>query len=199
VNNLWQELADCSNVRIFYGEECEHDLYQLSKIRQRTNIATQTFSNQPHGVIEAIYFTEGMHGIIGSLINGGSLRSTKIDAGHISGSLTTCRSLWGAFLASRKRNAHPFDLASLADQTKKDRSYYPLILYWLSRLRQNVFEKQTLLEEAHRLAPLSLRIAADLFKVAPNPDRVADFKKNFRSHFGEKYISSSRASALHDM
>lgn len=197
--NLWNELADCANVRIFYGEECEHDLYQLSKIRDITSIPTQTFSNQQHGVIEAIYFTEGMSGIINSMIQASPLRPKKIAPGHISGSLITCRSLWNAFLASRNRSHPKPDLAKLASLTQHDRSYYPLVLYWLSRLQEVTCEKKILLEEAHQLAPLSLRIASELFKMSPDPDRVSNFKERFKSHFGEKYAASSRASALHAM
>lgn len=198
VRDLWCELKECENINIFYGEECEHDLHQLAKLRQRfPGLPTQTFAHQPHGVVEAIYLTEGMSGILSSLLDGTKLRPKIVEQGHISGSRRSCEALWRAYCAVHKPDAGiAAELKYLAETVDKTRSYYPLFLFWRARLTHNKEERLHLLEQARALAPYSLRIAHFYFREAESEIAKEQFKHTFTARFGQRYIDNPRAEMI---
>lgn len=203
IRDLWGELRDCKNLSVFYGEECESDLNQLCSLKTLTNIPLQTFAHEGHGTIEAIFLTEGIGGILDSLINSRPIYPKIIDRGHITGSLITCKSLWKAYYLSRsKKNDDPeviqFGkfLADLAIKTKTDRSYFSLIQFWRAALSQNKSEKIELLEQALISAPQSVRTASAYFKLHGDNASKEQFKKKFREKYGDLYTDHARAELI---
>lgn len=194
VRDLWSELKDHPNLNLFYGEECEHDLVQLARVRQRTNNKVATFANEPHGVVEAIYLTEGFLPIASALFDGQDLRPKIISRGHVAGSLRTCLSLWDASIsrAGQKPILNRLDL--MLSETSHDRSYYPQILYWKSILTDSFTEKVEAINEAFLLTKNSLRIASLYFSTTQMDS--TEFKKDFISRYGDRYSQNARASTL---
>lgn len=198
--DLWDEFLSIKNINVFYGEECENDLAQLIKIKQRTEIPVSTFAFEPHGVIEAIYLTEGIDAVVDALINKKPFQPKVLQKGHIAGSLITCDLISKAYRAEHKDK--PKILASIRDlssKTKKDRSYYPLLKYWQARLSTDPTEKVDAIREAMSLAPSSLRIAQSYFAITGNDHEKDQFKSIWREKFGNKYADHSRAKLLQDI
>jgi hypothetical protein len=201
IRDLWSELNDCKNLSIFYGEECESDLNQLCSLKSLTSIPLQTFAHEGHGTIEAIFLSEGMDGIIDSLLNDRRISPKVIERGHITGSLLTCKALWKAYTVSKTKDESMLtqvrqSLTDLASKTKTDRSYYSLIQYWRAILTQNRAEKIELLESAMHSAPNSLRIASAYFKIQGADSMKEEFKQKFREKYGDRYTEHTRADLI---
>ncbi|MDP9688889.1 UNVERIFIED_ORG: hypothetical protein J2W82_002550 [Pseudomonas mohnii] len=201
--DLWSELRECKNLHIFYGEECESDLNQLCSLKIQTDIPLQTFAHEGHGTIEAIFLTEGLDGILDSLLNYRPVMPKIIQRGHIPGSLVTCKTLWRSYFCSRPDTKSDVlimevreSLADLANKTKPDRSYYPLIQYWRAILEPKKSEKLELLECAMASAPHSLRIASAYFKIHGEDSVKLAFKQKFREKYGDRYTDHSRADLI---
>ncbi len=201
--DLWAELRDCENLSIFYGEECESDLNQLCSLKNLTDIPLQTFAHEGHGTIEAIFLSEGMDGILDSLLNDRPISPKVIERGHISGSLVTCKTLWRAYILSKSRTKNEATLAQvreslsdLAKKTRTDRSYYALIQYWRAVLAQDKSEKIEYLESAMRSAPHSLRTASAYFKIHGEDSMKAEFKQRFRNKYGDRYTEHARSDLI---
>lgn len=201
--NLWRELNECHNLNIFYGEECESDLNQLCKIKTDTQVPVLTFAHEGHGTIEAIFLTEGMNGILDSLLNKRPMTPKVVERGHAAGSLVTCKSLWKSYWTSKERNK---DIAvqqrtlealnELAQKTRSDRSYFALIQYWRAILSNSKDDKKALLESALESAPFSLRSASVYFKSFGTDAMKIEFKERFKLRYGNRYTEHARAEPI---
>ncbi|MFK3820482.1 hypothetical protein ACI2KG_28470 [Pseudomonas sp. NPDC089407] len=201
--NLWSELADSKNLNIFYGEECESDLNQLCSIKTDTSIPVLTFAHEGHGTIEAIFLSEGMNGLLDSLLNGRPMIPKVIERGHAAGSLVTCKTLWKSYWISKNKSKDALTqnqikeaLESLALKTATDRSYYALIQYWRAQLSNSKDEKKILLENALESAPHSLRTASAYFKLFGTDQMKNEFKERFRLRYGNRYTDHARAEPI---
>ncbi|MBI6888307.1 hypothetical protein [Pseudomonas putida] len=201
--DLWAELADSQNLKIFYGEECESDLNQLCSIKTDTDIPVLTFAHEGHGTIEAIFLSEGMDGMLDSLLNDRPMIPKIIERGHAAGSLVTCKTLWKSYWFSKNKSKDSVVqaqiLGALEDLSLKampDRSYYALIQYWRAQLTNSKHEKKSLLENALESAPLSLRTASAYFKSFGTDQMKNEFKEKFRLRYGNRYTDHARAEPI---
>lgn len=198
--DLWDEFLAIRNINIFYGEECENDLAQLIRIKDRSNVPITTIAFEPHGVIEAVCLTEGIDGIIDSLLNKKPFSPKVLQKDHISGSKITCSLISRAYRANNDEKPQILnELQDFSEKTKKDRSYYPLLRYWQARLSTDIEEKENSIREAMSLAPSSLRTAQLYFTITKNEHEKEQFKSIWRKKFGNKYADHSRAKALQEI
>ncbi|CAM8031748.1 hypothetical protein [Atlantibacter hermannii] len=198
--DLWDEFLSIKNISIFYGEECENDLAQLIRIKERADCPITTIAFEPHGVIEAVCLTEGIEGIIDALLNKKSFNPKILQKGHIAGSKITGNLISKAYKANNNEKPQILiQIRELSEKTKKDRSYYPLLKYWQARLSADPDEKRNSIREAMSLAPSSLRIAQLYFTLNKSVEEKEQFKSIWREKFGNKYADHSRAKILQEL
>lgn len=196
--NLWKELGKIENVKIFYGEECPQDLMQLYNIKKYSStIPITTFANEGHGVIEAIYFTEGIMGVINALLNGIELKPEVIERGHIYGSSIACWLIAQSnIVKGNDVEKLKFELTRIISSTDYNRSYYSQLLYAKASLVSEIEEKKELLREALWFAEDSLKIAKAYFELLDDHYAAALFKKSWINKFGSHYANQKRAMSV---
>lgn len=197
--DIFNELLAFKNISLFYGEECENDLGQVSRISQSAKkiskkINITTFANEGHGVIEAIYLTEGIDMVIHSLVNNLPLRPNVIKFGDLGVNHFAAKILWRAWLSNNtNKDKVLVDLFIWKKRTDASLSYYPLILYWISKLTKN----SEYIEEAFLISPYSKKIAVEYFSdCLSTRDERTEYINSFKKKYGELYIGNARAKPI---
>ncbi|SOZ68304.1 hypothetical protein [Cupriavidus taiwanensis] len=196
------ELKSFRNLTIFYGEECEPDLRQIRLQLDRGFGNIRTIANEGHGVVEAIYLTEGLHSVLDGLLSAKAPNPKVLSFGDVSMHPGACSVLWRAYKSWRSPGAALLrkDLLAYVERTPPSTSYYPNILYWLSRCTEDGKESAEWITRAFFAAPSSLRTAHRFFQcVRPGDDLRKLYKFQFLDKFGQQYVDNTRAKLFHEL
>lgn len=197
--DLTSDLLNYSKLTCFYGENSFNDLGQYIRIAKQKNINFKSIAEEAHGVIEAIYFTEGLEKVFNNLISDKEIFFNKIKYGDAFKFPGVASVLYRASRYEEKnRDSLCQDILTYLNRHTSDRSFYPQLLYFASLLTRDKNDSLEYIVQAYSLINYNLLIAKKYFHLTKDKEEFDKFYDRIYNHLGEKYISNMRALGISD-